>query len=88
MTDEIEYEAGSCELAMMCCITFASETSKFGEPEIRFSSSPLTLIMPWLIGLKTSRELLDLLIRFAQLDSFAQHRGVRRRRGARGLRAQ
>lgn len=50
--------AGSCELAMMCCITFASETAKFGEPEIRFSTAPPALIMPWLVGLKKSRELL------------------------------
>jgi enoyl-CoA hydratase/carnithine racemase len=27
--------AGSCELAMMCCVTFASETAKFGEPRLR-----------------------------------------------------
>ncbi|MEE9229139.1 MAG: enoyl-CoA hydratase/isomerase family protein [Acidobacteriota bacterium] len=50
--------AGSCELAMMCCITFASETSKFGEPEIRFSNSPPALVMPWIVGLKKARELL------------------------------
>jgi len=50
--------AGSCELAMMCCVTFASETAKFGEPEIRFSSAPPALIMPWLVGLKKARELL------------------------------
>ncbi len=50
--------AGSCELAMMCCITFASETAKFGEPEIRFSASPPAVVMPWLIGLKKARELL------------------------------
>jgi enoyl-CoA hydratase/carnithine racemase len=50
--------AGSCELAMMCCVTFASETAKFGEPEIRFSAAPPALIMPWLVGLKKARELL------------------------------
>ena len=50
--------AGSCELAMMCCVTFASETAKFGEPEIRFSTSPPALIMPWIVGLKKARELL------------------------------
>jgi enoyl-CoA hydratase len=50
--------AGSCELAMMCCVTFASETAKFGEPEIRFSSAPPALIMPWLVGLKKAREML------------------------------
>ena len=50
--------AGSCELAMMCCVTFASETAKFGEPEIRFSSSPPAIVMPWIVGLKKARELL------------------------------
>ena len=50
--------AGSCELAMMCCLTFASETSVFGEPEIRFSTSPPAVVMPWIIGLKKARELL------------------------------
>lgn len=50
--------AGSCELAMMCCITFASETAVFGEPEIRFSTSPPAMVMPWLVGLKKARELL------------------------------
>jgi len=50
--------AGSCELAMMCCVTFASETARFGEPEIRFSTAPPALIMPWLVGLKKARELL------------------------------
>jgi enoyl-CoA hydratase len=50
--------AGSCELAMMCCITFTSETGQFGEPEIRFSTAPPVLIMPWIVGLKKSRELL------------------------------
>lgn len=50
--------AGSCELAMMCCITFASETATFGEPEIRFSTSPPAVVMPWIVGLKKARELL------------------------------
>ena len=50
--------AGSCELSMMCCVTYASETSKFGEPEIRFSAAPPVVIMPWLTGLRNARELL------------------------------
>jgi len=50
--------AGSCELAMMCCITYAAQTAKFGEPEIRFSTAPPAVIMPWLVGLKKARELL------------------------------
>lgn len=50
--------AGSCEVAMMCCVTYAAESATFGEPEIRFSTSPPALIMPWLVGLKKARELL------------------------------
>jgi enoyl-CoA hydratase len=50
--------AGSCELAMMCCVTMASDTAKFGEPEIRFSTSPPAIVMPWIVGLKKARELL------------------------------
>ena len=50
--------AGSCEVAMMCCITYAAETSMFGEPEIRFSTAPPVVVMPWLVGLKKARELL------------------------------
>lgn len=50
--------AGSCELAMMCCITFAGATAKFGEPEIRFSGAPPAVVMPWIVGLKKARELL------------------------------
>ncbi len=50
--------AGSCELSMMCCITYASETAHFGEPEIHFSAVPPVLVMPWVVGLKLARELL------------------------------
>jgi len=50
--------AGSCEIAMMCCLTFAADDATFGEPEIRFSASAPALIMPWIIGLKKTRELL------------------------------
>jgi enoyl-CoA hydratase len=50
--------AGACELAMMSCITFSSDTAQLGEPEIRFSTSPPVLVIPWLVGLKKSRELL------------------------------
>ncbi len=50
--------AGSCELSMMCCMTYASETAKFGEPEIRFSATPPVYVMPWLTGIRQARELL------------------------------
>jgi enoyl-CoA hydratase len=50
--------AGACELAMACDITIAAEDAVLGEPEIRFGSGPVTLIMPWVLGLKKTRELL------------------------------
>ncbi len=50
--------AGSCELALMSCVTFASDTAKFGEPEIRFSTASPAIVMPWIVGLKKARELL------------------------------
>lgn len=50
--------AGSCEVAMMCCVTIASENAQFGEPEIRFSTAPPIMVMPWIVGLKKARELL------------------------------
>lgn len=50
--------AGGCELAMACDILIASEDAKFGEPEIRFGSGPVTLLMPFLVGQKKTNELL------------------------------
>jgi enoyl-CoA hydratase len=49
---------GSCEMVMMCDITIASDDALFGEPEIRFSNVGPALIMPFIVGLKRSRELL------------------------------
>jgi enoyl-CoA hydratase len=50
--------AGACDLVMMCDLTITAEDALFGEPEIRFGSGVVTLIMPWLIGMKKTRELL------------------------------
>lgn len=50
--------AGACELAMACDMIVASDRSHFGEPEIRFGSGPVTLLMPFLIGQKKANELL------------------------------
>lgn len=50
--------AGACELAMACDLIVATERSRFGEPEIRFGSGPVTLLMPFLIGQKKTNELL------------------------------
>jgi enoyl-CoA hydratase len=50
--------AGGLELAMACDLIVAAEGSQLGEPEIRFGSAPVTLLMPFLIGQKVTRELL------------------------------
>jgi enoyl-CoA hydratase len=50
--------AGGLELAMACDLVVAAEGSRLGEPEIRFGSAPVTLLMPFVIGQKRTRELL------------------------------
>ncbi len=50
--------AGGCELAMACDITIAAEGTRFGEPELRFGSGIVVLLMPWLSGPKKAKEAL------------------------------
>jgi enoyl-CoA hydratase/carnithine racemase len=50
--------AGGLELAMACDLVVAAEDAQIGEPEIRFGSAPVTLLMPYLVGQKKTRELL------------------------------
>jgi enoyl-CoA hydratase len=50
--------AGGLELAMACDLIVAAEDAQLGEPEIRFGSAPVTLLMPFVIGQKKTRELL------------------------------
>ena len=50
--------AGGCELAMACDIVVSSESGRFGEPEIRYGSGPVTLLMPFILGQKRTNELL------------------------------
>jgi enoyl-CoA hydratase len=49
---------GGLELAMACDLIVAAEGTKLGEPEIRYGSAPVTLLMPYVIGQKKTRELL------------------------------
>ena len=50
--------AGGLELAMACDLIVAAEGTMLGEPEIRYGSAPVTLLMPYLVGQKATRELL------------------------------
>ena len=49
---------GACELAMACDLIVATVDARFGEPEIRFGSGPVTLLMPFVLGQKKTNELL------------------------------
>jgi len=50
--------AGACELAMACDLVVATDDAQFGEPEIRYGSGPVTLLMPFVLGQKKTNELL------------------------------
>ena len=50
--------AGGCDLMMMCDVALASDDAMFGEPEIRFGSGVVTMVMPWLVGARKAKELL------------------------------
>lgn len=50
--------AGACEVAMACDLVVASDDARFGEPEIRYGSGPVTLLMPFVLGQKKTNELL------------------------------
>ncbi|HYM49339.1 MAG TPA: enoyl-CoA hydratase/isomerase family protein [Candidatus Limnocylindrales bacterium] len=50
--------AGACELAMACDLIVASTDARFGEPEIRYGSGPVALLMPFVLGQKKTNELL------------------------------
>ena len=43
---------------MACDMILASEDARFGEPEIRYGSGPVTLLMPFVLGQKKTNELL------------------------------
>lgn len=49
---------GACELAMACDMVVAAEDARFGEPEIRYGSGPVALLMPFVLGQKKTNELL------------------------------
>ena len=46
------------ELALACDLTIASDSCLFGEPEVRFGSGIVTMLLPWLTGPKHAKYLL------------------------------
>ena len=50
--------AGGCDLMMMCDLAVASNDAVFGQPEIRFGSTVVAQVMPWLIGARRAKELI------------------------------
>lgn len=47
-----------CQIAMLCDLTVAAADAIFGEPEIRFDRPGPALVMPFVVGLKRTRQLL------------------------------
>jgi enoyl-CoA hydratase len=43
---------------MACDMIISTESGRFGEPEIRYGSGPVTLLMPFILGQKKTNELL------------------------------
>jgi len=49
---------GGFEIALACDITLAADTSVMGEPEVRFGSGIVALLLPWVTGPKQAKEIL------------------------------
>lgn len=50
--------AGAFELALACDVTVAAEGTLFGEPEARFGSGIIALLLPWCTSPKIAKEML------------------------------
>lgn len=49
---------GALELALACDLSVAAEDCRLGEPEVRFGSGIVALLLPWVTGPKQAKELL------------------------------
>jgi enoyl-CoA hydratase len=50
--------AGAFEVALACDITIASEGTRFGEPEVRFGTGIVAMLLPWAVLPKHAKEIL------------------------------
>ena len=50
--------AGGFELALACDMTVCDNTALFGEPEMRFGSSIVALLLPWYVNPKRAKKML------------------------------
>ncbi len=50
--------AGGFEMAMACDMTVCEQDSRFGEPELRFGSSIVALLLPWYVNPKRAKKML------------------------------
>lgn len=48
----------SMEISAVCDITIAADDCRFGAPEVRFGSGIVCMVLPWLIGTKSAKEIL------------------------------
>jgi enoyl-CoA hydratase len=49
---------GAMELAVACDITIAATDCRFGEPEVKFGSGAVAMILPYICGPKRAKEIL------------------------------
>src|SRR5699024_9998399 len=49
---------GAADWVLSADLVIATEDAQFGEPEVRFGSAPPTLMMPWVVGIRKTKELL------------------------------
>jgi len=63
---------GAFELALACDATVAGADALFGEPELKFGSGIVALLLPWITGPKQAKQIL-----FAGLDRIPAERAER-----------
>jgi enoyl-CoA hydratase/carnithine racemase len=50
--------AGGTDLMLACDLAVAADDAKFGYVDIRFGSGVVSMLLPWVVGVRTAKELL------------------------------